>query len=163
VIARLHLLRHAHAGNAEAWPGSDEDRPLSPKGRRQASRLANFLRDVELHADALISSPKLRARETAEPVAAALGLDLRIDDRLAGGGLDARRLAAILEGAGDPDAAILVGHDPDLSDLLVELLASEGISMRKGALARIDVEVPFVPGTGRLRWLVTPDLLDPAL
>jgi phosphohistidine phosphatase len=157
----LYLLRHAHAGDPLRWRGADEQRPLSAKGERQAERLARFLKGVRLTPDVILTSPKLRAVQTAEPVAAALGMDARIDERLAWPlGLD--QLEAVLDGAGDPTRPILVGHDPDFSSLVALLCGAPSVPMRKGALARIDASRPLRPGGGILRWLVPPDLLEPA-
>lgn len=157
---QLHLLRHAHAGDPMAWDGPDEARPLAPRGERQADRLARFLAGTGFRTDAIITSPKLRAAQTAEIVAQRLGVPVRIDERLAGGvGLSA--LEAILRDAGDPVAPVLVGHDPDFSDLVVKLCGGLGVPMRKGAFARIDAERPLEPGRATLRWLVPPDLLKP--
>jgi phosphohistidine phosphatase SixA len=156
----LHLLRHAHAGDPQAWTGDDDARPLSDKGQAQARRLARHLESIDFRADRIISSPKVRAAQTAEPVAERIGLSVVIDDRLAGGlGLDDAE--AVLRDAGDPEAAVLVGHDPDFSELLAVLCGAEGISMRKGALARIEIDRPLVAGAGTLRWLLPPDALKP--
>jgi phosphohistidine phosphatase SixA len=156
----LHLLRHAHAGDPQAWAGDDDARPLSDKGQTQARRLARHLESIDFRADRIISSPKVRAAQTAEPVAERIGLSVVIDDRLAGGlGLDDAE--AVLRDAGDPEAAVLVGHDPDFSELLAVLCDAEGISMRKGALARIEIDRPLVAGAGTLRWLLPPDALKP--
>lgn len=155
-MIELHLLRHADAGDPATWPGDDADRPLSAKGRRQAARLGSLLAGAGFAPDAIVSSPKLRARETAETVAAKLGVDVRVDDRL-GGALDVATVAGLLEDVGTPRRPVLVGHDPDLSWLASELTGAR-IEMRKGALARIDVEVPL-DGSGTLRWLIPPGLL----
>ncbi len=72
-LETLHLVRHAHAGDPEAWDGPDELRPLSNKGRRQAERLGSFLLRTDIRPDRLISSPKLRALQTAELVGAIPG------------------------------------------------------------------------------------------
>ena len=159
-MIELHLLRHAHAGDAAAWRGPDEARPLSDKGEKQADRLGRFLAGVGFEPDAIITSPKVRAAQTAERVAEALGLPVTTDDRLAGA-LDEDALEAILRDAGDPQRPVLVGHDPDFSELLDDLTGSSGLEMKKGAIARIDIERPPAPGTGTLAWLVTPDLLKP--
>lgn len=157
----LHLLRHAHAGNPDAWNGPDAARPLSEKGRAQADRLGRFLAERGFSTDALVTSPKLRAKETANIVGRHLGVPVREDGRLAGAvGLDT--LEAILEDAGGPDRPVLVGHDPDFSELLGALCDAANIEMKKGALARIEVERPLEAGEGFLRWLVPPDLITPA-
>lgn len=159
-LVRLHLLRHADAGDPDTWEGPDEVRPLSPKGERQAERLVALLVSGGFAPDAIISSPMTRARETAEIVGAALTRQVRIDPRLAGPlGLEA--VEAILSDAGDPARPILVGHDPEFSALASELTGAPALQLRKGSLARIDAERPLREGTGVLRWLVPPDLLRP--
>jgi phosphohistidine phosphatase len=154
---QLYLLRHADAGNPEAWRGDDAARPLSDKGYRQAERLALHLSLAEFQSDRIISSPRVRALQTAEIVASALGLDVLVDDRL-GGSLSVDGVATILGDAGDPPRPVLVGHDPDFSELL-STLTGGSLDMKKGALARVDLPDGLRPGGGRLRWLLPPDAL----
>lgn len=160
-MIELHFLRHAHAGDPEAWTGDDEARPLSDKGEKQADRLGSFLAGVGFKPDAIISSPKLRAAQTAAIVAGHLGVPYSTDDRLAGA-LDLATLETLLRDAGDPARPVVVGHDPDFSDLVAELTGAARLPMRKGALARIDIDRPLRAGGGTLHWLVPPDLLKPA-
>ena len=155
----LHLVRHADAGDPGAWKGPDATRPLSEKGRTQAERLGVFLADHDVRPDAVITSPKLRAAQTAEIVAGHLGVDVATDDRLAGP-LDLARLDAVLDDAKDPDRPMLFGHDPDFSDLVAELCGAD-VPMRKGALAKIEVDRPLEAGGGTLRWLIPPDAVRP--
>jgi phosphohistidine phosphatase len=155
---QLYLLRHADAGDPAEWSGTDASRPLSPKGERQAERLGGFLAAVGFAADAFVTSPKLRAARTAEIVASAVGLDVRLDERLAGG-VDVGVLEAIVTDLGDPRRVVFVGHDPDFSELLATIVGARDLPMKKGALARIDTARPLAPGSGTLRWLVPPDLL----
>lgn len=157
---QLFLLRHADAGDPEAWRGDDAERPLSEKGERQAERLGAFLVEIAFRPDAIVTSPKVRARRTAEIVAGALGAAVRLDDRL-GTGVGPDGVDAILADAGQPERPVLVGHDPDFSHLLAWLAQADGVTMKKGALARIDVKGRVSDGRGALRWLVPPDLLEP--
>ena len=143
------------------WDGPDERRPLSDKGEKQADRLGRFLAGVGFTTDAVITSPKVRAAETAEIVARHLLVPVVVDARLAGG-FDFGMVEAILRDAGDPVRPVLVGHDPDFTDLVEILTGSSALIMKKGAMIRIDVERPFAAGAGSLAWLVTPDLLKPA-
>jgi phosphohistidine phosphatase len=152
----LYLLRHADAGDPEAWTRSDAERPLSGKGRRQAERLGRHLAAIEFAPDTILTSPKVRAAETARIVAEALGRPVVDDDRLAGP-LDIEDLDSILKDA--PRRVVLVGHDPDFSELLSNLVGAPELSLRKGALARVDLDAPVRPGGGVLRWLLPPDLL----
>jgi phosphohistidine phosphatase SixA len=156
----LHLVRHAHAGDPEAWDGPDAARPLSEKGRSQAERLGRFLADISFQTDAILTSPKLRAAQTAQIVAGHLGVVVADDERLAGS-LDLETLDALLTDAQDPERPVIVGHDPDFSELLALLCDTERAPMRKGALARIEVDRPLRPGGGTLRWLIPPDALRP--
>jgi phosphohistidine phosphatase len=156
----LHLLRHAHAGDPESWNGPDAARPLSEKGRDQAERIGAFLAGIGFRTDAIITSPKLRAAQTAEIVAGHLDAVVTEDDRVAGS-LDLEALEAVLTRAKNPDRPVLVGHDPDFSDLLSELCDAASVPMRKGAFARIEVDRPLRPGGGKLRWLIPPDALRP--
>jgi phosphohistidine phosphatase len=158
MTVELGLLRHAHAGDPAAWDRPDDLRPLTEKGRQQAERLGRFLAAAGFVPDALLTSPQVRARETAELVADRLGVPVRIDPRL-GGFVDLATVEAILDDAGGPARPVLVGHDPDFGDLLTLLTGSPGLRMRKGAFALLDVERPLAPGSAELRWLVPPDLL----
>jgi phosphohistidine phosphatase len=104
-----------------------------------------------------ITSPKVRAAETAEIVAEPLKTNVAIDERLAGS-LDVDVVEAILSDAGDPGRVVIVGHDPDFSELL-SILAGAELEMKKGALATVEVDRPLRAGAGGLRWLIPPDAL----
>jgi phosphohistidine phosphatase len=153
----LHLLRHADAGDPEAWDRPDAERPLSDKGRKQSKRLGEHLAAVGFRADVFITSPKVRAAQTAEIVAEPLKTNVAIDERLAGS-LDVDVVEAILSDAGDPGRVVIVGHDPEFSELL-SILAGAELEMKKGALATVEVDRPLRAGAGRLRWLIPPDAL----
>lgn len=155
----LYLLRHADAGDPMAWDGPDEERPLSRKGRRQAERMGAFLAGLGFEVDVLVTSPKARARETADIVGAALDRPVATDDRLAQGlEVDVEMLRAIVAGFPDARRLLLVGHDPEFSDL-VETLTGAAAPLKKGALARLDVLYDLAPGGVVLRWLIPPELL----
>ena len=154
----LHLLRHAHAGDPMKWDADDADRPLTAKGRAQAERLGVLLAAVGFRTDVMLTSPKVRARETADLVARRLGIAAVVDERLAEP-LTIVAIERILTDAGNPQAPTLVGHDPDFSELLALLVGAIELPMKKGAIARVDVERPVSPASGVLRWLVPPDLV----
>jgi len=157
----LYLLRHAHAGDPAKWRGADADRPLSARGRAQCERLAALLEQIGFQPDAIVSSPKLRALETAQLATGSLDAEITIDDRLVYG-FDLEALTDLARDCGNPARLVVVGHDPDFSDLLTELTGAPSILMRKGALARVDLDLPPAPGAGSLRWLVPPELLERA-
>jgi phosphohistidine phosphatase len=160
-VIELHLLRHAHAGDPATWDGPDERRPLSDKGEKQADRLGRFLAGIGFQPDAIITSPKVRAAQTAEIVGLRLGVPVGVDARLAGE-LEIGALEGILRDAGDPERPVLVGHDPDFTELVAILCGTSRVPLKKGSLARIEASRPLEPGGGTLLWLVPPDLLRPS-
>jgi len=113
---RLFLVRHAHSD-----PGDpDSLRPLSPHGREQARELGERLAPVE--PELVLTSPLLRARETAAAIATNAGAELRVDERLAPGASADDVLAAI-DGAGG--TVVVVGHQPDCSEIAAALGAGD--------------------------------------
>ena len=113
---RLILVRHAHSDPGEP----DELRPLSERGREQARALAERL--APERPGLVLSSPLLRARETAAAIAKAAGAELRVDERLAPGAAAGDLLAAA-EAAGEN--VVAVGHQPDCSEIALALGAGE--------------------------------------
>jgi len=157
-MTELLLLRHAHAGDPAAWTKPDDIRPLSKKGRDQAARMADFLAGLDVRPDVIVSSPRTRAVQTAQPVADALGLEWRIDARL-GQPFGLAEAEALLVDLDDPERPLLVGHDPDFTSLVAVLGHAPSVPVRKGSLVRVDAPRPLCPGCGTLRWLVPPELL----
>lgn len=124
----IYLLRH---GDAEDGGGDDAARRLTAKGRRQAGLAGRALAALGAEIDACLTSPKLRAAETAQLACEALSLEPETAAELRGGGFEAPTLAA---GRGD---VLLVGHEPDLSDEVARLTGARA-KMRKGGLAILD-------------------------
>jgi phosphohistidine phosphatase len=158
-VIALYLLRHAHAGDPAKWRGDDAERPLSERGHDQAERVARLLKGADESPDLVITSPKVRAAETAEIVAKVLKVGVVVDRRLEGP-LDTDILNEILAAAGPAERPCIVGHDPDFSMVLGEMTGVAAIQMRKGALARVDYEGGVIrAGRGSLRFLVPPEIL----
>ena len=120
----LHLLRHAKSSWDE--PGlPDHERPLAPRGRKAAKKLARYLRDQEVRPDLVLCSSARRTRETLERTRSSLGEPVvEIEDGLYGAGSDdlLARLRGVPEGVG---SALLIGHNPGLQDLALALAPSE--------------------------------------
>jgi phosphohistidine phosphatase len=115
---RLILVRHAHAA-----PGSpDELRTLTATGREQARELAERL--APERPVVVLSSPLLRARETADAIARAAGAPLRVDERL-GPGASAEAVLAAVADAGEGDTVVVVGHEPDCGEIAAALVGGE--------------------------------------
>ncbi len=107
---RLFLVRHA-----EAEPGEPDDlRTLTPHGRRQAQELGERFAKHRIAPDAILSSPLLRARQTAEGIAAGVGLTAEPDERLAPGATADDVRAAV---AGRGEIVVVVGHQPDCGQI----------------------------------------------
>jgi phosphohistidine phosphatase len=127
---RLLIVRHA-----EAVPGSpDELRSLTPEGRERARELGRRLREEGVHPDAVVSSPLLRARETAQ------ALDLgepEVDERLAPGAtpFDVRD-AALGRGA----LVLVVGHQPDCSRAVAVLTGGDEPAFPPCAHALVELD-----------------------
>jgi phosphohistidine phosphatase SixA len=126
---RVIVVRHA-----EAAPGEpDELRALTPAGRETARALGEQLRGTEI--DAVVSSPLLRARETAEPIARAAGVEPETDERLApGASADDVRDAV----AGRSGTVVVVGHQPDCG-LAVLAVTGREVAFPPGGTAEIDL------------------------
>jgi phosphohistidine phosphatase len=122
----LWLLRHAEA--AEGTP--DDERPLTERGIMQAQDAGRALAALGVTVDVCLSSPKIRAVQTAQHACAPLGLEVTIEPRLSGEPFDAHDLVA---GLGE---ALLVGHDPSFSLTLHDLTGTQA-RMKKGGLAGI--------------------------
>lgn len=155
----LLFIRHADAGDAATWAGDDAARPLSKKGRRQAKRLGDVLDRLQVRPDSILTSPRVRAADTARIVGRRVRREAKVDDRL-DAGFDAEALGTLV-GEATSGASILaiVGHDPDFSTL-ASWLVDAPISLSKGALARIELPERAVgPGSGTLRWLLPPDAI----
>jgi phosphohistidine phosphatase len=122
----LWLLRHA-----EATDGTPDDaRPLTERGIQQAQDAGRALEQLGVSIDACLSSPKLRAVQTAQLACVPLATEVTVDRRLSGEPFDAYDLVA---GLGD---VMLVGHDPSFSLILHDLTGAQA-RMKKGGLAGI--------------------------
>jgi len=156
---RVYFLRHGKAASRMTWRGVDDERPLTAGGEEAVRREAEMLATMDLGVTAIVTSPLARARRTAEIVADALGLSDRIvgDVRLAHG-FDVRRLAEILAEQGKAGNVMLVGHEPDFSEVVGVLIGGGSVVFKKGGLARVDLAAAR-PGGGELVWLLTPPLL----
>jgi phosphohistidine phosphatase len=158
-VTKVYFLRHGKAESRSEWRGDDDDRPLTAEGEAAMRREAEAIRALDLGLDAIVTSPLARARRTAEIVADGLGLrELLEEDERVAHGFGARSLEQILAAHETAGAVMVVGHEPDFSAAVAELIGGGEIVMKKGGLARVDVTAP-VAGGGELVWLLTPPLL----
>jgi phosphohistidine phosphatase len=133
----LWLLRHAEAADG----GPDAERPLTPAGTRQAELTGLALARLGASFDGCLTSPKLRAVQTAERACEPLGVTVSVEQALAGGAFDAEQLATGFENA------LLVGHDPSFTNAIEDLTGAR-VKLSKCGLAVVD--------RGRLQALLPP-------
>lgn len=163
----LSLLRHGKAERPEGYAG-DRARPLTSRGQKDAGLVADLLARADPVPDWVISSPAQRTQETAERVAAALGLKHAIiwEERVYDAAAETL-LQILSEVPPEIEHAVLVGHNPGLQELVSGLCAGApdrlNVSMATGALAYLELEIFWWNqirwGCGALQLLVKPKLL----
>jgi phosphohistidine phosphatase len=137
----IWLLRHA-----EAEEGSpDAERELTSKGKKQAKNAGLALKALGVKPDLCLTSPKVRAFETARLACEPLGVNYELEPQLSGGPFDPEALAAGL------DEVLLVGHDPDFSMAVHDATGAQ-VRMKKGGLAGVE--------KGELKVLLRPTELE---
>jgi phosphohistidine phosphatase len=157
----LYFVRHGLAEErGDAWP-DDTKRPLTEEWMSRLRKAVRGLARIGVSVDVVLTSPLVRARQTADIVAG--GLDPRPSivnvDSLAPAGSYAAVLAD-LEKHSRKCRLALVGHEPMLGELAARLVGSRHpIEFKKGGVCRIDVEDLPPAGPGDLRWMLTPKIL----
>jgi phosphohistidine phosphatase len=161
----LYILRHAIAVEREEWKGSDEARPLIDEGRERMKEIATGMLEIVPKLDLILSSPLVRAWQTAEIVAKVYGMKnsekLRDTAALAP---DSKfdSLFAELQDRADDKRVLVVGHQPHLGDLIAYLIAdgfARSIPLKKGSLACLEID-PISPRSScHFQWLLTPKQL----
>ncbi len=159
---KLYFLRHADALPAER-PDLDEERPLSPKGHKQAKSIAEFLSEIDVAFDMAYSSPLLRARETAEGILPITNdnvwVKLELVEELRNE-TSPKDFDRWLKSLPVQDHILIVGHNPSISERVSRLLGvnnAESFHMPKGGLACLKTEAGK---TAALEFFVSPKMLD---
>jgi phosphohistidine phosphatase len=158
----IFLLRHGVAVE-RGTPGynHDADRPLTDEGERKLRDIVQAMRRLGLEFDLILSSPYTRARQTAEIAADGLKLrkKLEFSETLIPEGGTEELIELLKRRRPKPDSVLLVGHEPYLSELISLLVAGERgfpVVMKKGGLAKLEVD-SLAPGRcAMLAWLLTP-------
>ena len=158
----LYILRHGIAVES-GTPGyeKDSERPLTPEGERKLARIAGAMKEMELTFDLILSSPYVRARQTAEVVARCFraGKALEFSDELTPGGDPRALIGEIHRHEPEPRDVLLVGHEPYLSDLVAMLVAGKTgltVTLKKGGLCKLGTESLKYGPCASLEWLLTP-------
>lgn len=159
-MIELYLIRHGLAAErGRDWP-DDAKRPLTPSGIAKLRKEAQALESIQVAFDQIISSPLVRARQTADvfgemknkpPVA--------MSEALAPAGSPAAVTQELAKHLRKGRIAV-VGHEPNLGELAAYLIgAHAALEFKKGGICRIDFDVPPAKAAGMLRWFVTPKIL----
>jgi phosphohistidine phosphatase len=157
----LYLVRHAIAADrGEEWP-DDDKRPLTVRGVSRFKDAVEGLRKIGVEVDEIFTSPLVRAKHTADLLAAGLPgkPPVKTLDALAPGHTPTSVMAQLTRAARRRRLAI-VGHEPGLGELAAHLIgAGRALPFKKGGVCRIDVESLTSRRPGALSWFVTPRLL----
>ncbi len=157
----LFIMRHGAAALVDQAGGSDAERRLTPRGIRRLKTIARGLDRLDLGIERIVSSPVVRARETAQIVAQGLSLEdaLEFSDVLETGA-SAEAVRRFLHGRAE-SRLLVIGHNPTLSDLVSRLIEGDGsrplIELKKGGVAALRGSAPTAKIL-ELAWLATPRL-----
>jgi phosphohistidine phosphatase len=158
----LFILRHGLAVEpGAAGFAKDPDRPLTPKGERKLGRIAEALIELEIGFDCILSSPYLRARQTAAIIAEGLDLSkkLELTEHLTPAGSGRKLIDLINHRVPQVQNVLLVGHEPYLSELISLLLSGSrdlAVEMKKGGMCKLTTDTLEYGRCARLEWLVGP-------
>lgn len=154
-MAEFLLMRHAKSEHPPGVP--DRERPLSARGMASAAAVGRAVSDFGAVPDTILSSPAVRARETARIARSEGGWDATVElvDDLYDGGV-ADLLDALAAGAG---RVLVVGHEPTWSMAVSSLIGGGAIRMATAAVACLEGPTPPVPASASLRWMIHPRLL----
>lgn len=157
----VFFFRHGIAVEREVFEGSDSDRPLTAKGEKKTQQIARRLLDLGIEAELILSSPLVRARQTAE-ILLEVGVapDLMISDLLAPSGSLQEWLNWLNHWRQDHEGALIaVGHEPNLShwaELLICGKALGHIQLKKAGIIGLKVPATDPLGNSQLFWLTPP-------
>jgi phosphohistidine phosphatase len=159
----LVFLRHGAAADREDWKGDDADRPLTADGADRTKEVVRGLKALKVKPDAILSSPLLRARETAEIAKKGLLTDTKVElsEELAPAA-SPDRLITRLGDLADKPVVLCVGHEPHISSTISAMVSGKTAAAfdvkKAGACCIRFTGIPKV-GAGTLLWLLPPKFL----
>ena len=149
---KLYFLRHGEADWPD-WTQSDDERPLTKRGKKEMRDVAKFLADLNVRPELIVTSPLPRALQTAEIAADYLKPKLRRDELLAPGfGID--QLGTVLK-RHHAKSLMVVGHEPDFTNIISGLTGAS-LKLSKAGVALVDVDPESEKG--KLLWLFPPKI-----
>src|SRR2546427_7367408 len=157
------LLRHGIAVERDEWEGTDADRPLTERGAKRVAQVAAGLMRLDVQPTHILSSPLIRAIETAKIAHSSLRVRSAVhivDELLPDAPPD--RLLSILHELPPESCVLCVGHEPQLgmaASVLLSGRASASFPLKKAGACLIELPTPAKPGRGVLRWWLMPGQL----
>jgi len=159
----LILVRHGEAGERDPQQFPDDDlRPLTADGRRKQTNAARGMKQLDIVAQAMFTSPLLRAVQTAEIIAEVHGMDPAEKTDALAPGCTAQKLAELVAALPPRSSVFLVGHEPSLSHCAAAFIArnpTAEIDLKKSGVIGIEFDAVVKPGAGRLLYLLKPKFL----
>ena len=153
---KLCFLRHGEA-DWPNWNKPDDERPLTERGCKEMKRVVKFVERLKLSPDTILTSPLPRASQTAETVAARLGITLQTEPALAHG-FNIERLRRIVTKL-ECECVMVVGHEPEFSEVIKQLTGGT-VKLSKAGIALLEVNRSCT--SGKLLWLFPPKFVKAA-
>lgn len=148
----LYFLRHGEA-DWPNWKKPDDERPLTKRGKKEMREVAAFLKLIKAEPDLVVTSPLPRASQTAEIAAERLKVKCR-EDQLLAPGFDRSDLERLLKKYPE-ESLMIVGHEPDFSEMISELTGGS-VKLSKAGVALVELNRSW--SKGRLLWLFPPKI-----
>ena len=159
---QIYILRHGEAESHES-ANSDASRALTPKGKTDVRQVLKTARDAGMTVDRIISSPLVRARQTAGIAGKLFGIEDVAETKGLLPGATPQTIWRELTELRDVESVLLAGHEPHVSRLVQFILeAAIALDFKKSGLVRIDSEARPGPPRGVLKWMITPRLVRDA-
>jgi phosphohistidine phosphatase len=157
----IYFLRHASAGEPKLNAAKDEQRPLDEQGNQQSHNVGRALAAMKLTVDVIISSPLVRAEQTASIVAKEIGHGRQlIFDTALRPEASYDQFQDLLHRYSGKEAIMIVGHNPSLTEFLNQLVTGEtapqSIELKKGAIAKVE---KAGGGAAVLKWCMPPKVV----
>jgi phosphohistidine phosphatase len=152
---KFYFVRH---GKASQMAATDAERPLTPGGVESVKNMATVLHRAGIKPTKIYTSPRVRAVQTANLLAAALGQEAEVNDAC-NFHFNAKAALNLASGLMDDDEVMFVGHNPSMSEV-VETITGASVELSTGAVACV-IRVNSTSSQGAiLKWLLTPKIVD---
>ena len=153
----VYFVRHGRAENRETWSEPDHLRPLTEEGIKRVRDSARAMRKLGVMPGVILTSPLVRAQQTAEILGEVLDIEV-IETEALKPGFGVSLLAELIAAHPDADSLMVVGHEPDFSSTVEGVIGGGRVVVKKGSLIRVDL-FSLTPPRGELMWMIPPKML----